>query len=399
MTILIIGLGLVASGIAEDMAADAVTLRDGKVLLGQLLEPDRRGGTPSLLIRRSWAEANAPGRYEAWKRNEEPVIRRAEAQRATRLAAWRRDRPASTGQRDRITAWLDARLKSEPDRQGSLSPLMVVRLNRADVKSAARKSAKVGRLLRLGWSIGLDEVETMPVASLKQALEGRGFAVDAETPVPLDTLLPLPAEADDRWLLRRAATEVVHDTGNRFLRYQGTLFPEPAPGEPPPAGAALATAADALKDLLGEAPAPDPLPNRLRELGTRGRSGAVVTELEIAPDFSAVSVRVTLWVRVGGADRWVAGLSRSGIAGPGDLPANAGDGLAEDPQVKAAFGLVESLGLGTVSDDLKQKSLAVGAATRTALARARAVIDRDLQSLALPLDEPPARADGPGPKP
>jgi hypothetical protein len=120
----------------------------------------------------------------------------------------------------------------------------------------------------------------------------------------------------------------------------------------------------------------------------------VVTRLELAADLSSVAVETTLWVRTG-ADRWSAAIVRSANVRPDDIPANAGDGLADDPQVKAAFGLVESLGLGEVPAELKRRSLSMGAATRKALGLARGALDKELQPLALSLEPAAARPGKP----
>src|SRR4051794_41041814 len=87
-------------------AADALTFRDSKVLLGQVLDSDRRG--PLLvLVRRAWAEAHLPDRAAGWQKAEASLVQRPLAQRRERLAAWRRDRLAGAAEGDRILAWID----------------------------------------------------------------------------------------------------------------------------------------------------------------------------------------------------------------------------------------------------------------------------------------------------
>ena len=348
-----------------------------------------------ILVRRAWAEANLPDREAAWAKAEAPLARRAEAQRRERLHAWRRDRRPNPAEGDRITPWLDRELARLADPKAETkSPLMVVKLGRTEVKAIDRKPRRANRMLRLGWLSNLPDVETMSPEDLAQGLEGRGFDPNATTPVSVDSLLPAQPETDAQWLVRRAATEVANDPGGRLLRYQGLVLPEPAPGEAPPAGASLAAALGSLKELLGEAPV-DPLPGKLRELAGQGRVGAVVTRLDLSPDLASVSVETTLWVRAGG-DRWVPAIVRSANVRPDDLPANAGDGLADDPQVKAAFGVVEALGLGEVPPELKRRSLNMGAATRKALGQARGALDQELNSAALSLEPP--RDQAPAPK-
>ncbi len=384
---LMIALAVVPGTPPAGSAADAVSLRDGKVLLGQVVDSDRRG--PLLVLaRRAWVEANLPDHAEAWAKAEAPLARRAAAQRRQRLIAWRRERRPDPAQGDRIGPWLDGELsRLELPDPGTKTPLMLLKFPRSEVKAIDRKSKRDGRLLRLGWLCNLPDVESTPRPDLARALDGRGFSPEGDSAASVESLLPVQPEDEARWIARRAATEVANDPGGRLIRYQGMLMAEPAAGEAPPAAAGLGAALGTLKELLGEAPV-DPLPGKLRELAGRGRSGVVVTGMELAADLSAVAVEATLWARSG--DRWAPVVSRSSTVRPDALPAGAGAGLAEDPQVKAAFGLIEGLGLGEVAPELKQRSLGMGAATKRALGLARAAIDLDLEALGYSLE--PARA-------
>ena len=378
---------LVLASLGQETAADAVTLKDGKVILGQVVDSDRRG--PLLVIvRRDWAAKNLPDRLAAWEKAEGPTVQRAEAQHRDRLAAWRRDRPASPAPDDRISAYLDRELARKPGSEKS--PLMVVRLARNEVKAADRRPRATGRMLRLGWLSDFEDVEAMAPDRLSDALEGRGFAPKAETPVSLDSLLPPQAETDAHWIARRAATEQANDPGARFLRFGSALLPEPAPGEAPPVGAAIDVAASAIKDLLGEN-RDDPLAAKLRDLAAQGRVGALVTKLDLAPDFSTAAIEATLWVRVA-REKWAPALVRRVTANPDALPADAGAPLADDPQVKAAVGAIEGLGFGTISPDLKARGLNMGAATRIALGQARSALAKELDPLTISLEAPRERA-------
>ena len=384
---LLIGLAMLGPAPpADPTSADSVTLPDGKVVLGQLLDSERPG-THVMLVRRAWAKAKLPEKLAAWEKAEAPQVLKAEGRRRERLLAWKRERkPDPTGD-DRIGAWIDRELARPAG--ASKSSLMVVRLGRAEVKATERKSKKDNRMLRLGWLSDLPDVEGMSGEELARALEGRGFSTQGETPVSVEPLLPIQPEGDARWLVRRAATEVLNDPGGRLLRYQGMVLPEPEAGGAPPAGASLDAALGSLKELLGDAPPVDPLAAKLRELARQGRAGVVVTRLELAPDFSSAAVETTLWARAG--DRWYPGVVRSAGVRPDDLPPDSAEGLADDPQVKAAFGLVEGLGLGEVPPELKRRSLRMGAATRKALGQARGALDQDLNALGLSL-EPPRQA-------
>ena len=117
------------------------------------------------------------------------------------------------------------------------STLLKVRLQRNEVRELDRRGAPVERLLRLGWLCGLPEPESMTVDDLKTSLEAHGYAVDAtakNAPASLDRLLPLAAEPEPLWLGRRAATELAIDPDLRFIRFQDTVFPDPARASPCP---------------------------------------------------------------------------------------------------------------------------------------------------------------------
>ena len=386
---------------ASSQVADAITLRDGKVILGQVVEPNDRRGPLPVLVRRAWAESNLPQQLAAWEKAEAPVTRRAEAQRRERLAAWRREITPAVDHKRAIIPWLDAEIarlapapvvRPQAADEPAKSPLMLVKLPRNSIKAVAAKSRANGRLLRLAWSMGFPDPEAATLDDLKRGLEDRGFAASSDAPVAVDALLPTPLESDAEWLVRRAATEVARLPGGRFLLYGGAVLPEPAAGKAPPVGAAMEALSSTLKDLLGEEKA-NPLPGKLRELAGQGRVGAVVTSLEMAPDMASTTVATTLWVAPGGNRDWVAAVQRSSTVRPGDLPNDAGAGLAEDPQVKAALNIVGQLGLGEVPAELKQRSLNMGFATQKALGEARAALAQALDRLALPVEAPrPASA-------
>jgi hypothetical protein len=121
----------------------------------------------------------------------------------------------------------------------------------------------------------------------------------------------------------------------------------------------------------------------------------VVTRLAIAPDMSGVTVETTLWVR-GGGDRWMPFGSRTATVRPDELRPEAGRDIAEDPQVQGAFRMVEMLGLGSIPQEYKERSLRIGAATQKALDTARSAFNQDLDTLTLPVLEPARDVAGRG---
>src|SRR4051812_34722526 len=98
---------LAALAVGSSSAADAVVLRDGKVVLGQIIDAPPRGKL-RVVVRRAWAREVLPDRAAAWEKAEAGSSERARRERLERLEAWRRDRAAEAG--DRVIPWLDAQI-------------------------------------------------------------------------------------------------------------------------------------------------------------------------------------------------------------------------------------------------------------------------------------------------
>jgi hypothetical protein len=386
---------------SPESAADRITLRDGSVVRGLITDstPGARGSV-ELLVRRGLAEKTLKERLRRWDRATAAPVQLAVRQRRQRLEAWRGERAAAAGPDDRILPWIDRELaRAAPGGKTEPSYLVPARLSRSDVRDIARSPAGVERLLRLAWLCDLPDPESMSVDELKNSLEGRGYDVPGamqNQPAALDRLLPPAPEPELMWLGRRAATELSVDSDLRFLRFQDTVIPDTGAGQLTNA-VGLSTALSELKRLLDpdQGPPSDPLTEKLKGVAARGRVGAGVTRLEIQPDLSALTVESTLWVR--GGDRWLPFGSRTATVRPDDLGRDAGKNLEADPQVQGAFKIVEGLGLGAIPEDLKGRSLRIGAATEKALGMARSAFNQDLESLALPVLEP--AKDEPAPRP
>jgi hypothetical protein len=381
-----------AGGVGRPSAADRITLRDGSIVLGLVTAttPGPRGSV-EFLVRREWAEKAVKEHAKKWDRATAGGTRAAVEQRRKRLEAWRHDRARNVDANDRIIQWIDRELARTGARGApARSVLLSVRLPRSDVRGLDRSPAGTERMLRLAWLCSLPDPESMPVAELKDALEARGYALDVggrSPPVALDALLPPTTEPEPIWLARRAASELSVDSDLRFVRFQDTVLPDTGTGGLP-GGIGLTTAMSELKRLLDVDPGEqaDPLLEKLKAVAARGRAGAVVTRLQIAPDLSNVTVESTLWIR--GGERWVPFGSRAATVRPEDVGGDAGKGLEADPQIQGAFKVVESLGLGAIPADIKNRSLRIGAATEKALGMARSAFNEDLQALALPVLEP-----------
>ncbi len=380
-------------GGAPSAPFDRIMLRDRSVVLGVVtaVSPGR-GGSVEFVVRREWARKNLAQRARTWDRAAANSARIALAQRLERLRAWRRDRAANPADDDRIIKWIDheaARLSAPGAAEESI--LLRIRVPKDEVAGLAHRPPAAERLPQLAWLCTLPDPESMPLDDLKDALEARGFATDADVknaPPSLDRLLSLVPEPDQLWLARRAATEVAIDSDLRFVRFQDMVVPDTGAGQLM-GGLGLSTAISELKRLLDpdDARRPDPMVEKLTAIEARGRKGAVVNRLEIQPDLDRVTVESTLWICIG-TKRWVPFGSRTATVRAADVRADAGQKLADDPQVKSAFGIVESLGLGSVPAELKDRSLRIGAATEKALGMARSAFNQDLDALALPVLEP-----------
>jgi hypothetical protein len=408
--VLILGLVLTGAdgprGDAPDTPFDRILLRDRSLVLGVVTgvgqSPGQRGAV-EFLVRREWAQKHLARWAPAWERASASAARIALTQRKERLGAWRQDRVggAKPADDDRVVKWIDHELgRLSAPGVAEQSVLLRVRVPREEVAGLGRRPAGSERLIGLAWLCNLPDPESMTPDALKDAVEGRGYVIDPadKSPPPsIERLLPPAPEPDQLWLARRAATELSVDSDLRFLRFNDMVIPDSGAGQPL-GGMGLSTALSALKGLLDPegAQQADPLVEKLTAIEARGRKGAVVTRLEIQPDQSAVTVDSTLWICVG-AKRWVPFGSRGATVRASDVKPEAGQQLADDPQVKSAFGIIESLGLGSVPAELKERSLKIGAATEKALGMARSTFSQDLDALALPVLEP--LGDDPAPAP
>ncbi len=448
--------GLVASGNPPppaDSAADRVVLKDGRVLLGQVVDFSRRG-VITVVARRAWVEENLPEWSKLWIAAEAPEARRALAQRKSRLTAWARDRETGVGRDDRIVTWIKHELekidvvskhlaaaavkprsqnqkpfpvlldggkkpaakpvpvaprpepprapdskvkdnaadakKQAADPKDSLSPLMIISLARSEIRSSNRARESSRNLLRLGWLAGFPKVESMPVDALKDSLEGRGLSTKSTGAVDIESLLPPRQETEGLWLSRRAATEANIDQDVRYIQMGPLVFPEPEPGEEPKAGQLAQVVGGVARMLAGEEQ--DSLRSELAKLAARGRSACVVTSVEVAPTRDGSTAVITLWGR-DARGGWSRVITRSSVSQVADIDQGEANALAGDPQVQAVFGFIESLGLGAAGEQAKRLSLGVGATTRRALGQARETFNADIDRLALPVTGPKAKSD------
>ncbi|MHC5540552.1 hypothetical protein ACYOEI_20215, partial [Singulisphaera rosea] len=97
------------------------------------------------------------------------------------------------------------------------------------------------------------------MSTLIDSIPGRAPYLERDDPVDIDSLLPPALESDERWFLRRAATEVLQDEGLRFIRIGSTLLAEPMAGQRPNPTAGATIVEGTIRDVLTGGRA-DPLP-------------------------------------------------------------------------------------------------------------------------------------------
>ena len=143
----------------------------------------------------------------------------------------------------------------------------------------------------------------------------------------------------------------LYDDGLRFIAFGNTVLPEPLPGQPLDRGAGMALVEGTIRDVLGVGGA-NALPTRFREVAVRGRVGMIVTRIAVAGDFASASAESTLYCRTGNG--WQGVLWGSRNLEVGAVPPIVVSMAAADPQVKAVMNLIDSIGAGFVSAEMKE---------------------------------------------
>ena len=375
-----IGLSLVGAMPPPESVADAVTLRDGSVVLGAMVEPESRGPVV-MIVRRAWAEAKLPGRAKAWGAEADRHVDQALSERRERLLVWKRYRkipptPPDPGI-DPVADWIEAGLaKTAGPRVAGEWPLMMIHLDRAEVASSIRKPEASNRLLRYGWMSRLSEVETMEPKFLVEALEDRGFLTDTDRNVELESLVEPHPVPETRWFERRAATELSLYSHRRLLRYRNFLADSIFQTENVAPSMNDAMRAVMFREMRG-LPMVDTIPSRLKYLAGTGQCGTEELRLELTHDLSAVRVESSIWAR-GADDQWSEIVHRADVVRVADIPAEL-PGQA-DPPSKGDLDLevFEVIAFRTLPAESQRHRPRLKSAARKALNLAHVALGREI---------------------
>ena len=123
---------------------------------------------------------------------------------------------------------------------------------------------------------------------------------------------------------------------------------------------------------------------RLDNVAARGRVGMILTRIVIAADLASASAVSTLYFRNGST--WDRAVWRSQNLEVGAVPPVVMTIVAADPQVQAVMKLIDSIGAGLVSPEMKEKGLIVGTTVGGAVVLARTALLRSLTGLAFDIE-------------
>lgn len=349
---------------AADLAVDQVTVKGGPRLLGALLGREA-DGTIAFAVGRDWLAKTHPDYFAQELKRETAEARAAFVELRDRIADWRKTTAddkelefflSREAERiDKELAAIDAGKRQEG------APFLVIDIPPAKAERLNVQQPKRKGVAQAAWREGLADVETRSVASLMQELKTKKIDPDDDPDLLLD-LLPPRRQNESEWAARRA---IVEYRFKKPLDFQGLGDLVVRTGEgagPVDAGGALAEALKALQggglgDLLdppagGSKKAPANggggekwLASATKTADLEGASGFRVTRVD--QDLAARRVEVeTRFVARLPDGSWKTVWQRTETGDAAKPRPDAEQQIMQDPQVRRALELIESLGLG-----------------------------------------------------
>ena len=210
---------------------DLIRLRDGSVLLGSLVQQNRR--LPAVIaVRRGWLETAQP---ELWKREADRLQQR-ERTRLTllgnRVRLWRDERADDAS----LLVFLDRELerveaaaaRAEAGAVELTSEFLLITIPREKVRRIYAQPHRRKQIALLAWREHLPAVEVTSIRDLSRQLELREIAAPDHLTDPSDRLPP-ESDTEREWAARVAICEFVYrrpvelqGTGNTLFRSDGS---------------------------------------------------------------------------------------------------------------------------------------------------------------------------------
>ncbi len=393
----------------RDLAVDVVYTKSGFRLCGFILGADDE--FVSVVVRRQWLGSNEPKFYKAHRERERASLLETANVLKQRISQWKDERKEIE-----IQEFIELNqpiIDSLTDAEASVElPFTIVKLPRKQVRKVRTKTDERRNLVGIGWSLGLDDVESQSAEGMQNAIEARNIDIGTYE-VDLSEKVPWIMESDEAWELRKSIVEHALLDRLEFQGVNGMFIPRNGGG-----GTAgqmmnmlrpLMSARTSMLDQLGkELDLPefrdrnrnrkrwrrepeqtrkkaqketwlDPLIQSAEAAGKRSFS---VAKLEQGDE---VSVEAMLFCKGADGD-WKMIKKVTAKQGTKDQNADEFDDLKRDPQVAAVLDMATQMGMSDPST--VEKALRQGVATNKALSEATSGLNQFINSFANRIDSP-----------
>jgi hypothetical protein len=290
---------------------------------------------------------------------------------------------------------VEKRLAIEPDPRLA-SRFLVLTIPAKLARGIYRQTPQRRAILVAAWNAGLEKAAVRATSALRNDLRDKGIEVDNAT-IQFADEIAMPGDDPRQWAARQALVEYGLREPVDFQGYGDILVSagdEASVNEL--VGKLLAQQLGGqLEQLLGGRPrqgagpeqTPGWLKSAVQKAEAKNARGFAVKQLEPDTGRSRIGVRIYFFARMPDG-KWERIAQFGETAVPAEQRAADAEQLANDPQVRQAVGLLETLGLKANPAQL-QLALSYGAAVQAAHAAADAKFLGWQQAYLRRLDSPP----------